>query len=121
MKRPECGQKPHLYFIITIPKHHNGWAVVVGLTSDVDMADPLCVLQPSDHPSVKCESYINYSSLALANIGKLEDAFLRSGRSYRRDRKAPSETVYRIQQGALQWPLLEPEQRSLIERATIED
>lgn len=120
MRLPEPNQKLHLYFIITIPSHHNGLAIVVSATSHLDPVNPLCVLQPGDPPSIKHRSYINYASLYLGNIEALDRAFLDPDFPYRRDQKASPETVHRIQQGALKWPRLESEQRYLIERAISE-
>jgi len=121
MKLPGHGQKPHLYFIITIPKHYDGRAVVVGLTSHLDLTtNPLYVFQRSDHPSIEHKSYVKYSSLLLGNMDQLERAFLKPGCLYWRDRAAASETVYKIQQEALRSPHLDPQQQNLIERAISE-
>lgn len=99
MKRPTPGSIEHLYFVITIPEHCNGEAVVVNATSSKE-DDALCVLTRKDHPSIKHDSYVYHKNFLLANMAQLQKA-LNKSKNYRRDRKAALKTIRKIQDAAL--------------------
>lgn len=118
MKFPNSKQKEHLYFIITIPSHSGGQALIVNMTTTRNPEIPLCELNIGDHRSVKTKSYINYAALKAPNVTALAKAFMtHKTHLLRWDRKASPALIERIQNVALTWELLEPPQAKLIRRA----
>lgn len=99
-ERPHA--KPHLWFILTDPEGDPPSVVAVMVRTHVRFTDPTVVLNVTDHPFVKHESSVHYSSARFFSVARIQRA-LATGRAHLREDM--SEALFaRVRAGLLESP-----------------
>lgn len=93
--------KPHLWVVLTDPDSE-GRVVAVMLRTATRFTDETLMLQPGDHPFVRHETSVHYSTARWFAVPALDDAMKR-GRCHMRDEVSP-ELLARCCDGLLRSP-----------------
>lgn len=97
--------KPHLWFVLTDPEGKPPRVVAVMVRTVTRFTDPTVVLKPSDHPFIRHESAVHYSTarwlnvsglLAAMNVGKCHLKEDMSGKLLRRVRKGLLDSPFTV-------------------------
>ena len=97
------GVKPHLWFVVTDPEGTPARVVAVMMRSAKRFTDETVVLKRGgDHPFVKHESSIHYSSARWFDISAIVKA-MRNGRCHLKENMSP-ELLSRVRNGLLKSP-----------------
>ncbi len=63
--------KPHLWFVLTDPQGHPPRVVAVMLRTVTGFTDPTVVLKPGEHPFIRHDSAVHYSTAQWLNISAI--------------------------------------------------
>lgn len=97
--------KPHLWFVLTNPEGKPPRVVAVMVRTVTRFTDPTVVLKPGDHPFIRHESAVHYSTarwlnvsglLAAMNVGKCHLTEDMSGKLLRRVRKGLLDSPFTV-------------------------
>ena len=66
--------KPHLWFILTDPDRDPPSVVAVMVRTHRQFTDPTVILVPGDHPFIKHESSVHFSSAQLFRVSRIQRA-----------------------------------------------
>lgn len=100
--RESPGAKPHLWFVLTEPEGDPPQVVVVMLRTKQRFTDPTLILAPGDHPFVRHESSVHYSTAKWLSVASLGDAFRTGHCSLQSDMSA--DLLLRVRQALLRSP-----------------
>jgi hypothetical protein len=102
-ERTDLGvEKPHLWLVLTDPRGQPPFVYAVMVRTRTRFTDDTLVLLPGDHPFIKHESSVHYSSAQRFRIDLLEDAIAR-GRCHPRDPMSRT-LLHRVRAGLLASP-----------------
>lgn len=94
--------KPHLWFVLTDPHGDPPSVVAVMMRTVTKFTDATVTLRPGDHPFVKHDSAVQYSTAQQFNVERLMRA-MRSGRCHLRE-SMPPRLLERVRRGLLAPP-----------------
>lgn len=98
------GAGPHLWLVLSDPVGGavRGWVVTVMIVTHKKWSDDTVILQPGDHPFVRHESSVNYSTACERKV----DLILRQMHRNRCELRETldGEILARVQQGLLDSP-----------------
>lgn len=100
--RPRDEPRFHLWFILTDPAGNPPTVVAVCLRSMRRFADETVVLHPGDHPFIRHESFVLYSTARRFRVDRLLRA-LEHGRCHLKEDMGP-ELLERVRAGLLASP-----------------
>jgi hypothetical protein len=92
--------KPHLWFVLTDPEGQPETVVVVMMVTAKKHTDTTVLLQPGDHPFVKHESSVHYSSAKWFRVSALTKA-MQNGRCHLKETMSPK-LLARVRKGLLE-------------------
>lgn len=102
-ERSDLGvEKPHLWLVLTDPVGSPPSVFAVMVRTRTRFTDDTLVLVPGDHPFIKHESSVHYSTAQQFRIDKLEDA-VKSGRCHPRV-EIPDGLLKRVREGLIASP-----------------
>jgi molybdopterin-guanine dinucleotide biosynthesis protein A len=94
--------KFHLWFVLTDPEGVDGLMIAVMVCTMKVFADETVLLEPGDHPFIKHESYVAYTSAKYVKRSRIEIA-LRSHHCFLKQSMSPP-LLKRVQDGLLTSP-----------------
>ena len=94
--------KPHLWFVLTHPLGKPPRVVSVMLRSVARFTDSTLILRPGDHPFVRPDSAVHYSTARWLNVSAILRA-VRDGRCHLKE-DMTDELLRRVRSGLLESP-----------------
>lgn len=94
--------KPHLWFVLTHPLGKPPRVVSVMLRSVARFTDSTLILRPGDHPFVRHDSAVHYSTARWLNVSAILRA-VRDGRCHLKE-DMTDELLRRVRSGLLESP-----------------
>lgn len=73
--RESPGAKPHLWFVLTEPEGNPARIIAVMLRTKQRFTDPTLVLVAGDHPFVRHDSSVHFSTARWFTVSALQNAF----------------------------------------------
>ena len=94
--------KPHLWFVLTDPQGQPPRIVAVMLRTVARFTDPTLVLKPAEHPFIRHDSSVHYSTARWFTVSALLAA-MKTGKCHLKEDMA-EELVHRVRQSLLESP-----------------
>jgi hypothetical protein len=94
--------KPHLWFVLTDPQGKSEQVVVVMVRTVTRFTDPTVVLKPGEHPFIRHDSAVHYSTARWLSVSRILAA-MRDGRCHLKEDLSAA-LLARVRKGLLVSP-----------------